>query len=226
MTIFIGRNIERNTKIWLKENKVDYIALSLIDIRLKPVDFSFLPKRNEDSISFVVSSNWAAQWLLNFHQQIQLSSIDNIYCISQKQAELLSGLGCLISVSENQNRKSLEHLLKEKSAKNLVFLKGNRTKSFNNSQIKEIEVYDNQILKPELKKVFEAYLFFSPSGILSFIEGGNTIPGNSNVFVIGETTAEKARECFSNPVFVSPRQNELSVVKLAVTKSKGLLQTV
>lgn len=227
MTIFIGRNIERDTETWLKENKVDYIARSLIDIRLKRVDFSSFPATDAESISFVISSNWAAQWLINFHQQIQFLSIDIIYCISQKQARLLSGLGCLISVSENHNRESLEHLLKDKSSKNLVFLKGNRTKSFEDSRIKEIKVYENQILKPELKRVFNAYLFFSPSGVESFVQGDNEIPANSKVFSIGKTTAESIARYFDNPVEISEKQEETAFIKYAVNKcDESIIQPV
>ena len=82
----------------------------------------------------------------------------------------------------------------------------------------EIEAYRNIPVKTKVNNDFNAYLFFSPSGIESFISAGSVIPSSAQVFVIGKTTGKVARKNFSNNVSESTFQSELIFVKSAVHK--------
>lgn len=58
-----------------------------------------------------------------------------------------------------------------------------------NVVFEKIVVYENQSQPKEIKKDYEAYLFFSPSGVNSFFEK-NLLPKNSITIAIGGTTAK------------------------------------
>jgi len=63
---------------------------------------------------------------------------------------------------------------------------------------------------------FDAYLFFSPSGIDSFKASGNFPYPNSLVFANENSTARAAWRFFTNKVYTSPISEELSFVQYSI----------
>jgi uroporphyrinogen-III synthase len=217
MAIFIGRNIEDNTKMWLNQRRVDFVEQPLIDIRLNTPNASFLHGIDAKNKSWVLSSKWAVNWLLRYHNQIGFESGEKVFCISAKQALALKQITSKIFISEQNNSESLSKLVKEKCEEELrIFLKGNRSRQITADNAFEVVVYINTLLTPCIEEEYDAYLFFSPSGIESFVYAGNQIPANADIIVIGETTAKMARNKFKNEVVVSDSPNELAMLKLAV----------
>lgn len=73
---------------------------------------------------------------------------------------------------------------------------------------------------------FDAYLFFSPSGIDGFKASGNFPYPHSLVFANENTTARVAWKVFTNKVCTSPISEELSFVQYSVfrwMKEKNLV---
>ena len=64
--------------------------------------------------------------------------------------------------------------------------------------------------------VFDAYLFFSPSGIDRFKSSGNFPYPNSLLFANENTTALAAWRFFTNKVHTSPDSEELSFVQYSI----------
>lgn len=216
MAISISRNIEESSKEWLTQSQVGYLSQPLIDIQLLAPDYSFFQKIAEQKKQWIVSSKWAVKWLMIHHQKIGLKLNDTVFCLSEKQANSLSEIASNVQLAEEKNTVSLSKLLQQKSKNELkIFLKGNRSLQIPVEGVMELDVYENSLLKPTVEKEFDAYLFFSPSGIESFIQGGNTIPEYSTIIAIGETTAQKARTEFSNIIHVSPKQSELEMIQFA-----------
>lgn len=63
---------------------------------------------------------------------------------------------------------------------------------------------------------FDAYLFFSPSGINGFKASGNFPYPHSLVFANGNSTARAAWKVFTNKVCTSPISEELSFVQYSI----------
>lgn len=216
MTIFIGRNIEERSKIWLRQRRVDYVAQPLIDVQLNVPDYSFFHKIEARKKQWFITSRWAAKWLNIHYSNIGFSSNDSVFCLSEKQAEIIRGFSDAVFISKERNSKSLSDLLFDTKGLK-IFLRGNRSLEASGLEIIEVEVYQNSLTKATVGNDFGAYLFFSPSGIESFIQGKNVVSEHSIIITIGETTARKARAEFPNEVFVSVEQSEWAMVKLAVT---------
>jgi len=226
MAIFIGRNIEDHSRLWLIKNKIDFIEQPLIHIQLVKPNYSFFAKIAKQKKHWIITSQWAAKWLQLYHSTIGFKSDDSVFCLSKKQATIVGEFAEVVFVSQEKNFRALTKLLYNENGLK-IFLKGNRASNTFGLDLIEVEVYQNSLTRPMLEKEFETYLFFSPSGIESFIQGGNTLPDYSTIITIGETTAEKARSKFSNAAVVSPRQDELKMIQLATcVKNREQLNSI
>lgn len=82
----------------------------------------------------------------------------------------------------------------------------------------QIQYIEHPFLKIEelVSKAFDAYLFFSPSGIDGFKSSGNFPYPNSLVFANQNSTARAAWRLFTNKVHTSPISEELSFVQYSI----------
>lgn len=224
MTIFIGRNIEERTRMWLEQQQVNYVAKALIDIELLQPDFTFFRGVADKKKQWIITSQWAAQWFVKYYSEIGFRSSETVYCLSEKQAALLFDVGIYSVVPEEKNVECLANLIHSSDDLGFgIYLKGDRSGGFPIGKVAETVVYQNRLLKPNLEKEYSVYVFFSPSGVDSFVEGNNSIPPKAEVVVIGQTTAQRARNFFRSELHVSTIQSELDVVKLAVAVGVGIV---
>jgi uroporphyrinogen-III synthase len=101
---------------------------------------------------------------------------DRIYCWSEMQAETLQTLGLPVEVTSYANAAELaERVVDQNRGQSVLFLHGDKLHSeinalFNNIpvQYSEVEVYKNTPIEKFVSGIFDAYLFFSPSGIDGF----------------------------------------------------------
>jgi uroporphyrinogen-III synthase len=225
-TVFIGRKLSSETQKWLVENNICFSEQPLIKVELSSPDLSFFNRIKNKNKNWVITSNWAAKWLVMYCSEIGFPASGSIYCLSEKQANMLSEISDEISISAEKNAKSLAELVsKNGHGKTNVYLRGN--KSLNvfqseigkfNIRIVEVEVYRNIPLLQKISESFDAYLFFSPSGIESYMNAGNAIHSSAQIFAIGKTTGNFARTVFPNRVIESLVQEELGFVKFAISR--------
>ena len=217
MSIFIGRNIGEESEQWLLNRNVEFLAKALIEIQFIEPDLAFFQKNTEGKKHWLITSKWAAKWLQLNHTVVGLQSSDSVFCLSEKQAEIINGFSDNVFVAPHKNLNSLSSLVQQKEKNGGgIYLKGNYSVQTKGLETVDVEVYKNKLACPIIDGVFDAYLFFSPSGIESFTKGGNKIRGSVLVVVIGETTAKKAKAVFSNEILVSNEQSELATIKRAV----------
>ena len=184
--------------------------------------------QEKDPKQFVVSSQWAAKWLVKYKTKIGFEECDSILCLSEKQKEICSTISENIFVATHQNALSLAQLAGELNrGEKLVYLHGNKSLNVFETEvnslgiaIKKIEVYQNLPILKKLSNSFDVYLFFSPSGVESFVQSGNRIPRTSVISAIGATTAAACERLFEREIFISKTQEELAAVKFAA----GFLQ--
>ena len=221
MAIFIGRKLEVASRNWLLQQEVAFSEEPMIDVQLLEVDSSVFSKIASIDKNWIVTSKHAAFWLLAHHTEIGFRTTDTVFCISDKQAEILKTIAQSIVIAGEKNSESLVQQLKnEKQTSATAYLKGNRSLQLKGLETFDVEVYHTLLLKPQVLNDFDCYLFFSPSGVESFVKGDNKISEQAKIIVIGETTAQYARNAFANEVITSANTSEIEMLEMACQMAK------
>ncbi|HZL08423.1 MAG TPA: uroporphyrinogen-III synthase [Prolixibacteraceae bacterium] len=223
---FIGEKLSRKTRQWLQKQHVQYIEQPFLRIEYKKPNLPFFGTIAKQSKQWVVTSTYAAHWLVRFGEQLGLNQTDRLYCWSEKQAEILKNLNLPIFVSSFSNALELaEKVISKNEGESVLFLHGDKLYSeidslFAGSGVSysEVEVYKNTPVEQFVSGIFDAYLFFSPSGIDNFKASGN-FPNPSSLILANEnSTAREAWRVFTNKVYLSPEQEELSFVQYSIAR--------
>lgn len=228
LKLFIGRNISAETKSWLAAENIGYEEHPFIRIELCEPGFPLFSSGEKTPKQFVVSSQWAVIWLVKYKTEIGFQKSDSVFCLSEKQKELCSGVSENIFVATHQNALSLAQLVSQNNrGEQVVYLHGNLSLNVFETEMKssgirfqKFEVYRNIPVLREMSNPFGVYLFFSPSGVENFVTSGNRIPCTSAIAAIGSTTANACEKLFGRKIFSSEKQKELDAVQFAA----GLLQ--
>ena len=188
----------KNLKEIFDDNKFDLFEHDFI--KIGSLNFE-LP--NHDG-SWIFTSQNAVNAVFSISKSMDLI-FNKIYCVGENTKSVLSKKGQKV-VKNLKNSSKLANFI-SKHAKNEKFIfcrsdikNDNFTDFFKKEKIdlKEIVVYDNQPNSIVLKDKFEAIMFYSPSGIKSFLK--NNQLGSSLCICIGETTASYAKNYSSNVV--------------------------
>ncbi|MFA5329942.1 MAG: uroporphyrinogen-III synthase [Prolixibacteraceae bacterium] len=225
---FIGGRLSRVTRQWLQKQHIQFIEQPFLRIEYKKPNLSFFDTMANTRKQWVVTSVYAAHWLLRFQTKVGLTANDRIYCWSEMQAEVLRKLELPVFVSSYSNVSDLaENVISQHQGDSVLFLHGDKLHGDITSvfsafpiQYSEIEVYKNTPIEKFVNGIFDAYLFFSPSGIDNFKAAGN-FPNPSSLILANEnSTARAAWRVFTNKVYLSPEQEELSFVQDSVERWK------
>ena len=111
--LFIGRNISAETKSWLAAENIGFEEHPFIRIVLSEPGFQLFFSEDKKSVQFVVSSQWAAKWLVKYKTEIGFEKSDSILCLSERQKEICSTISGNIFVAEQPNALSLAALVKQ-----------------------------------------------------------------------------------------------------------------
>ncbi|WP_435624167.1 uroporphyrinogen-III synthase [Flagellimonas sp.] len=166
------------------------------------MDFE-IPRNTEHVI--VTSKNGAKSFLKAFEgiSKSTLKETFKFYCVGEKTRRFLEESGFPV-VETDSSASELGHLIISKYKTNrFIFISGNWRRdeipnlfSKNNVQYQEFQGYMTSFNPKAFDTEFDGYLFYSPSGIKSFLES-NKIPHHP-LFCIGETTAKEARKQSKN----------------------------
>ncbi len=225
---FIGEKLSKVTRQWLQKQHVQYIEQPFFRIEYKKPRLSFFETMTHTRKQWVITSVYAAHWLLRFREQVGLTEYDTLYCWSELQAEILRKLNLPVFVSSYSKIPELANqVIGENKGESVLFLHGDKLHSEITTvfsafpiQYSEIEVYKNTPIEQFVSGIFDAYLFFSPSGIDNFKASGNFPNPNSPILANENSTARAAWRVFTNKVYLSPEQEELSFVQYSVARWK------
>ena len=225
---FIGEKLSAVTRQWLQKQHVQYIEQPFFRIEYKKPKLSFFETMTNTRKQWVITSVYAAHWLARFQSQVGLTKSDRLYCWSEKQAEILKALNLPIYISSYSSVPELaENVISQNQGDSVLFLHGDKLHSEINSvfssfaiQYSEIEVYKNTPIEKIVNGMFDAYLFFSPSGIYNFKASGNFTDPRSLILANENSTARAAWRVFTNKVYLSPEQEELSFVQYSIARWK------
>ena len=201
------RVIISNTSI----NIIEYNAISI----------EKLPFTNEVVVeNAIVTSQNTARILIESKAQLK-----NVFCVGEKTTSLLVNNGSNI-VKTSKNASFLaDFIIKNHKSDSFVFFCGNKRReelplllSENNINFKEQILYKTTLNPQEFQENFHGILFFSPSGVESFVQENSL--ENTIAFCIGNTTANEAKKHTSKVVLAAQSTIE-SVIDGVVCYFKG-----
>ena len=159
-------------------------------IKSIPTDF----KANPENKSLIFSSQNAVKSVFN---QFRLSG-NNCYCVGEKTKKLLEENGQKV-VKMAQNASILaDFILNNAKKESFLFFTGNQRmpviESAFTQENKSLEVIETYltIAQPKVMGNFDAVLFYSPSGVESYLKNNSLEDCTS--FAIGETTAQSLKK--------------------------------
>ncbi len=187
----------------------DFIAIRFN--RMKP---SILKNAHAD---IVITSQNGVEALLNNYAPMELN-FENIYCVGRRTKRLIERKIGKVTHMENSAVELAKHIVRMKNIKELTYFCGNLKQeefssilSKNNIAVDEVEAYRTILNERKFEDTFDGILFYSPSGVQSYIE--NNTDTNAVAFCIGETTATEAKKYFEK-VEVSKLPSIENVIKL------------
>ncbi len=152
--------------------------------------------------------------------------IQNCYCVGEKTKILLEKNGQKVVKVAEYATELADYIVKNHKNDSFQFFSGNiRSDEIpskfkeNNITFEEIEVYKTTLNLKKFERQFNTILFFSPSGVRSFVSENKI--NNSNAICIGITTAQEAKKHTENVVIANATTVE-SVIAKAVNSLKKL----
>jgi uroporphyrinogen-III synthase len=138
---------------------------------------------------------------------------------AEKCKQLFPGINI---VGMANNARSLALHIAKQDEKQVVFFCGNLRRQElpeilknENITLQEIQVYETVSTPVKVTENFDGIMFFSPSGINSFLEQNN-LPSHAVCFAIGETTANELRKITKGQIRTAPQPTQESIVNLVI----------
>ena len=223
---FIGEELSCLTRQWLQKQQIQYIEQPFFQIDYKKPQWLFFEKIADARKQWVITSIYAAHWLVRFYSQLGLTASDRVYCWSDNQATILAQINVPVIVSSfSKSAELAEKVIDQNEGESVLFLHGDKLHSeiasifaVSGIPFTEFEVYKNTPIEKLVNGIFDAYLFFSPSGIDNFKASGN-FPHPSSIILANEnSTARAAWSAFTNRVYLMPQQEELSFIQYSIAR--------
>ena len=148
--------------------------------------------------SFIFSSQNAVKSVFN---QFRFSG-NNCYCVGEKTQKLLERNGQKVIKMAEKSSILVDFILKNAKNESFLFFTGNQRMPViesafaqENKSLEVIETYLS-ITQPKAMGNFDAVLFYSPSGVESYLQNNSLEDCTS--FAIGETTAQSLKKYTDN----------------------------
>jgi len=141
----------------------------------------------------------------------------NIYCVGEKTKQIIEEKIGIVIHFENSAKELARYLLKKNPDKISYFCGTSRREELpgilrkNSIEVEEIITYKTILTPKEFIQEYNGVLFFSPSGVQSFIQKNSTT--GQTAFCIGKTTAEEAGKHFDK-IIVSKNTDIESVINI------------
>lgn len=143
----------------------------------------------------------------------------SIYCMGYKTKQLVSayfGEHAISGTADNASELA-DKIIENEEPEEVIFFCGNQRRTElphklrdQGITVNEIIVYETTAIEHTVDKIYDGVLFFSPSAVESFFKK-NTLPQQTIVFAIGNTTSETVHRYCSNRIMISdlPGKDEL-----------------
>jgi len=217
-SILSTKKLSASQRDLILSSGMSFVEYDAIDIEF--IDFE-APSKIENAI--FTSRNSVDSF---FKNEDRSNSILNSFCVGEKTEAILLKNGQNV-VKTAQNASELAHfIIKNHKNDTFLYFSGTRRREeLPKALIKaKMDVFETKTYKTELKSMkfaqkWDGILFFSPSGVESFVLENNLV--NSAVFCIGETTAAAAKK-YTSSVIVANSTTVESVITKAVKALKKI----
>jgi hydroxymethylbilane synthase len=173
----------------------------------------------------VITSQNAVEALLQNFTKSELN-FEHIYCVGRRTKQLITKKIGVVTHSENSAEKLANYLVNNLKSKEITFFCGDKRRDNlptildkNKIKVNEVVCYQTMLTPKKVEDKFKGVLFFSPTGIESYLKGENKT--DKIAFCIGETTATKAKKHFEK-VEVAKISTIENVLKLVNSYFKEL----
>jgi len=215
-TVLSTKNLKENQKLLLLNAGISLVQYAAIKIDYLPIE---CPTNIENAI--FTSQNAVKA----FFENVSSRAIDNCFCVGKKTKSMLEENGQNVVKMTEYASELADYLVKNHKNDSFQFFCGNiRSDEIpsklkeNNINFKEAEVYKTTLNPKKFERQFDAVLFFSPSGVRSFVSENKI--NNSKAICIGNTTASEAKIYTENVVIANATTVE-SVIAKAVNSLKN-----
>jgi uroporphyrinogen-III synthase len=201
----------------------------LLDNNFEVLESDFIKTENkqfdlkEINENLIFTSQNAAQSILN-HPKCEELKAKNVFCVGLKTKILLSESGFNVIAYTGYASDLAEIITLIYSSESYTFFSGNLRKetlitalAAASIKLNEIQVYATSLTPQKIKTPVEAILFFSPSGVESYLSA-NVIK-KETCFCIGETTAEALHKITKN-ILIAENPSVEDVIEEVIEKYK------
>lgn len=180
-------------------------------VEVETLPFSAAPYPN-----YVCSSQNAVKALRDYWHRQDQAMLKNArwYCVGTQTAEALEQLGFKVSHCSENAETLIEEVLKPLNEPILWFSGVRKTRALeqfiNDRGCDYIDCYLTRLVEKSFTTPYDALLFFSPSGVESFLKVNEMV--RAHAFCIGETTAKAVRPHAQNGLSISPKATSMQLV--------------
>jgi len=209
--ILFTKKIEnKKLRHYLSDNKFEISFVPVIKIENKKINFKIKNYKN-----FIFTSVNAVKCVAE--NNFPTDSV--FFVVGEKSYNELTKLGYLVKIiSKNADELFKEikdniepcELLHLCGSKVLPTIEENFSKT--NFKYKKIEIYKTESLFPKYNNQVDALVFFSPSGVESFLKNNKIL--NEKLFAIGKTTAKKLSKYTNKEIFISESETTEGILKV------------
>ncbi len=196
-------------------------AIGIEDSDFIKIRFNRIPAKvmKNEIENVIITSQNGVEAILNSFTKNELK-FKNIYCVGRRTKKLIENrIGKVTKVAKNAKTLA-EYLSKELENKEVTYFCSNLRMDIlpaylqtHSIAVNEVEAYKTMLSPDTLSDEISGVLFYSPSGIESYLQENNT---KKVAFCIGETTAQEARKHFDT-VEVANMPSVESVLELVNT---------
>jgi uroporphyrinogen-III synthase len=202
---------------------------ALLNANLEIIDTDFIQTQNklfelkDLNENLIFTSQNAVHSILSNPKAEELKS-KNVFCVGLKTKILLSENGFNVVAYTGYASDLAEIITLIYRNESFTFFSGNLRRdtlpqALKEAEVKfnEIQVYDTSLTPQKIKTSIDAILFFSPSGVESYLKD-NTIK-KETCFCIGETTAEALHKITKN-IIIADQPTVEDVIEDVITEYK------
>ncbi|WP_299671745.1 hydroxymethylbilane synthase [uncultured Polaribacter sp.] len=199
----VKSNVYSTKKLSEIQKKMLPNAIGIKDSDFIKIRFNRIPAKamKNQHENVVITSQNGVEAILNSFTKDEIK-FKNIFCVGRRTKKLIENrIGKVAHVSKNA-LKLAEYISKETKIKKVTYFCSNVRLDVlptylqaHDIVVNEVEAYKTMLSSEKIEDDVTGVLFFSPSGIESYLQENAT---DKTAFCIGETTALEARKHFKN----------------------------
>ena len=214
--------------LFTKSYSNDFITNVLPQHNVESLDFIKTQRIDKDNFlsiaekyeNFIISSTKSAKYALDLNLK------GNYFCVGEKSKKILETKFNIIECEPNAENLSKKIISNHKD-KHFCFLCSNirldtipEKLNKNNIDFNECVIYKTTEIQPKISEKFDVYVFFSPSGVKSFLKK-YTIPYKALIFAIGSTTQCSIKELMNREAFIPEKPDFDNLINLIKEKTNA-----